>query len=81
MKTIKDTVIAFAPSAWASYLINADASGLSERERAACDAWIAREGLGLPCDCWDAGFRWQHDASVEYPLGADCQSYRFLVRA
>lgn len=27
---------------WASYLINGDASGLDDREIAACDAWLAR---------------------------------------
>lgn len=47
MKIIKLT----APSHWASYLINGDDSGLDAEERAACDAWIAREGVGEPVGC------------------------------
>lgn len=70
-----------APSHWASYLINGDDSGLEPDEKAACDAWIKREGVGLPVDCRDAGFRWRHDAYNEMPLGADCQTYSFLVPA
>ena len=71
-------ITAIAPGAWASYLINGDASGISPDDRAACDAWIAREGLGAPVSCVDAGFRWRHDASREMPFGADCQEYAFL---
>ena len=69
-----------APSCWASYLINGDASGIDAEDVAACDAWVAREGLGLPVDCEDAGFCWRHDASNEMPLGADCQEYVFIDR-
>ncbi len=29
---------------WASYLVNGDASGLNDRERALCDAWQKRLG-------------------------------------
>ena len=75
------TITATAPSAWASYLINGDDSGIEPEDKAACDAWIAREGLGLPCSCDDAGFMWRHDAYNECPLGADCQEYTFLIRA
>lgn len=48
-------------------------------ERAARDAWIAREGCGLPVSCEDAGFLWHHDAFREMPFGADCQDYIFLI--
>ena len=75
----RSVVYATAPSCWASYLINGDASGLSVDEIAACDAWIKREDCGLPVDCEDDGFHWHHDASKEMPLGADCQRYAFLV--
>lgn len=67
-----------APSHWASYLINGDASGMDEADIEACDAWIAREGLGAPVSCEDAGFMRRHDAYLECPLGADCQTYAFL---
>lgn len=72
---------ATAPSHWASYLVNGDDSGLDPAEKAAADSWIAREGLGLPVSCEDAGFIWRHDAARECPLGADCQEYQFLIRA
>lgn len=72
-------VEATAPSHWASYLINGDASGMTESEVRAADGWIAREGMGAPVSCEDEGFRWRHDAWPECPLGADCQRYGFLV--
>lgn len=71
---------AVAPSHWASYLINGDASGIEPEDVRQADAWIAREGLGLPVSCEDAGFHWRHDAYAECPLGADCQTYVFLVK-
>jgi len=36
-----------APAAWASYLVNGDASGLSDEERAQADAWLEREGVRI----------------------------------
>jgi hypothetical protein len=73
------TLVLTAPSFWASYLINGDASGISDDERVACDTWLAREGLGAPVDCEDAGFCKWHDALNECPFSADCQTYTFLV--
>lgn len=67
-----------APSYWASYLINGDASGLVPPDIARCDTWIERLGYGVPVDCADAGFRVHHDAWLESPLGGDCQTYTFL---
>lgn len=75
-----DTVELTAPSAWASYLLNDDPSGLEDSDIAACDAWLEREGLGAPVSCEDAGFLWRHDARQECPLGADCQTYTFMRR-
>lgn len=75
MKTLTIT----APSAWAPYLINGDASGLAFNDITAADAWIEREGLGMPVDCTDAGFIWHHEAFTECPLGADCQEYLFYI--
>lgn len=72
------TTTYIAPSAWASYLINGDASGLEGAEQAACDAWIASVGLGDPVGCENAGFVHYHDARAHMPLAADCQEYTFL---
>lgn len=76
---MKDTSIIklIAPDAWASYLINGDASSLEADDIAQADAWIDREGLGLPLSCEDAGFHWHHDAQQECPLGCSCQEYAF----
>lgn len=68
---------ATAPSVWASYLINGDASGLEAWEAKQCDAWLEGAGNGAPIDCRDAGFIWQHDARSYGALAADCQEYLF----
>jgi hypothetical protein len=73
----RDNASLTAPSAWASYLINGDASGIDDDDKAAADAWIAREGKGMPVSCYDAGFMRNHDAWQEMPLAADCQHYEF----
>jgi hypothetical protein len=67
-----------APSAWASYLINGDASGLEDSDIAQADEWLDWVGMGSPVDCVDVGFCWRHDAFNVCPLGADCQEYVFL---
>lgn len=69
-----------APSSWASYLINGDASGLEDGEQAQCDVWIASVGCGDPISCSDAGFCAHHDAWEHIPLAADCQTYIFDSR-
>jgi len=74
-----ETFTATAPRAWASYLINGDASGIDDDDRKAADAWIAEFCDGLqPVDCEEAGFIWRHDAHYWLPLGADCERYTFL---
>jgi len=76
MKIIKAT----APSAWATYLINGDDSGISAQDKAAADAFVSREFEGYsPASCEDAGFIKFHDARAECPLAADCQTYTALV--
>lgn len=66
-----------APSHWAPYLINGDASGLDEGERQAADDWIEAMGCGVPVSCEDAGFCRFHDALEESPYASDCQRYTF----
>lgn len=72
-----------APSAWAPYLINGDASGLDEEDKARADAFVDRVvttiGHANFCDASDAGFCRVHDAWRECPLMADCQDYTLLV--
>jgi hypothetical protein len=69
-----------APSAWACYLINGDASGIDESDVKAADAWVEFVGMGSPVSCEDYGFcgATRHDASQFCPLAADCQEYVFL---
>lgn len=66
-----------APSAWASYLINGDASGIDSSEKHAAHTFVNRIGCGFPVDANDAGFVRVHDAWAECPLSADCQTYTF----
>jgi len=68
-----------APSDWASYLINNDASGISTLDKKRADEWVARVGLGAPVSCEDAGYG-RHDAWVECPFFADRQTYSFLKK-
>lgn len=75
----KTVVTLTAPSAWASYLVNGDASGLADGEEATIQAWLEANDLGFPVSCEDAGFCWRHDASA-FALAADCQTYVFLTQ-
>lgn len=74
-------ITAIAPSSWASYLINREASGIDADDKAQADTWITRLGHGMPASCEDFGFTWTHDALEECPLAADCQRYVFLVKS
>jgi hypothetical protein len=40
-----ETMILTAPSCWACYFINGDASGLTDEEQRAADAWHDREHI------------------------------------
>lgn len=51
-----DTVTHKAPAAWASYLINGDATGIEDSEQSDCDAWLESIGLGGPVDVEECGF-------------------------
>jgi hypothetical protein len=76
-----DVVTCTAPGAWASHLINGDASGISDEDKAQCNAWLEHLGLGAPVSCEDAGFITWHDARAFCPYAADCQTYTFLAEA
>jgi hypothetical protein len=67
-----------APSYWASYLINGDASGLNAVEKLACEDWRKNEGIFEVLDCEDAGFIWRHDAE-RFALACDCQTCAVVV--
>ncbi|CAA2141625.1 hypothetical protein HYPP_02646 [Hyphomicrobium sp. ghe19] len=74
------------PSWAASYLINGDASGLTDEEIAQVDAWLKREGFSKhQCvSCSDVPrFTWSY--GVYFPEG-DCEGgevleYTFLIHA
>ena len=81
------------PSVWASYLINGDASGLTDSypvgdggtdvtERDIVDQWLewsdlSRDGF---VDCEHDGFVRVHDAYEFLPYGADCQRFTYVAR-
>lgn len=73
-----------APSEWASYLINGDASGLDDDEQALADSFVRYAveecgASGWPVNCEDAGFIFYHDARTwtGCDYAADCQTYTF----
>jgi hypothetical protein len=70
-----------APSYWASYLINDDASGMDDEEIKACDTWLKFQFSRKHAICVDAeevGYMVWHDAKL-YALPADCCEYTFLI--
>ncbi len=76
METLTATGFAY----WASYLINGDASGLDDNERACADAFAEylTGGKGSIVDCGE-------DTFFAYPecgshLWGDCVEYTALVR-
>jgi hypothetical protein len=64
-----------APSSWASYLINGDASGIDDDDQREADAFVESVGAGSPVDCEDVGFIRRPDFGK---LAGDCQRYTFL---
>ena len=73
-----ETIEIFAPSHWASALINLDYSGLSKDDIIQLNNFLCEHDLSIhDClDCEDSGFMWEHDAS-HITGGADCQKYIF----
>jgi hypothetical protein len=78
MKIKHEIITATAPSYWASYFINGDASGMEAAEIEAADKFADWLG-GSIVDCEDDGFRKYHDAYQFYPLAADCAVYTALL--
>lgn len=76
LKPIKGVAL----SAWATYLVNGDDSGIDPEDRAMADRFA--EWMGGPIvSCDDAGFRWTHDASQFGALAGDCQEYTALIES
>jgi hypothetical protein len=75
-ESIKDAerrhICAVGYSAWASYLINGDASGISEDERKAADAFRAYLDADI-VDCSENSFFGTPDAGAD--LEGDCVHY------
>lgn len=73
--------IATGAAAWASYLINDDASGLSDEERELADAWCKRE-LGpndAIVDCGEPYFTWSYRLHTgDTCSGGEVVDYRVL---
>lgn len=69
-----DHIILTLPSYYASYLINADASGLTDAEQSEIDSFILKANVGLCIGCSeDSWFAASNDLGI---LGADvCEFY------
>ena len=70
------------PSAWASYFVNADATGLEDDEQAAADAWWADTFGAMTASCTDISaetwFSWRHDADA-FSLAGDVAAFTFVI--
>ena len=64
------------PAYWASYLINGDASGLSNDEQAECDAWTDNNPGGNCVDVGESYFARSNDAGT---IAGDVAEYTFFV--
>lgn len=74
-----ETYTAILPSHWASALINADPSGMTDEDEAELDRVLElNPEWAQPVGCEDAGFRWIHDASPYGVLAGDCCEYSYL---
>jgi hypothetical protein len=72
---------AIGAACWASYLINGDASGLSDDERKLADAWCDRElgPNGAIIDCGEPYFTNHYDLFTgDKYRGGDVVDYRVL---
>ena len=66
------------PAFWACYLINSDASGMSDGEQKECDAWAIDYAAGLCIGVSDSPeFRAHHDADRYVPFACDCLEFTF----
>jgi len=64
------------PAYWASYLINGDASGITDEEKQAADAHLEAEGIVHVIDCADeAYFSWSYDLHGGICSGGDLLDY------
>lgn len=79
----QDVTTILGASCWASYLINGDASGLDETERAECDAWCARELAANQdiVDCGEPYFSWSYGLHTGSRFqGGELVEYTVIVR-
>lgn len=70
-----------ASAYWARYLINNDASGLSDAELAVADAWLQREGLerAVFVDVGEPHFSWSYGMHTgDGVRGGDLADYTVL---
>tara|TARA_X000000368_G_scaffold85705_1_gene65083 strand:+ start:1959 stop:2192 length:234 start_codon:yes stop_codon:yes gene_type:complete len=74
-----ETIELFLPSHWASPLINADDSGMSDAECDEFNLFMNNEMVGLHCVDVDEDkvFVKYHDAK-EYALPCDCSNFTFI---
>lgn len=64
------------PAYWASYLINGDASGISDDDKACCDRFIESRKLGAALACSDESW-FSHTNDSGNGLAGDVLEYTF----
>ena len=79
-----ETITMVLPQHWACALINADDTGLDDKEQAALDAFsedmLQEYGCCLAIDCDDdPQFMKYHDAQMYGVLACDCIEYTFDI--
>lgn len=81
MSKIK-TAVGTAPAHWAPYLINGDASGISEDDAKQADAfeeWLTGEHGYISGCSLESLFKTYHDARKFGALAADCLTYTAII--
>lgn len=73
-----DEITYILPMYWASYIVNADYSGLEDNEQEEIDQFLAREGLGAASVQVSEDYFFKHTNDANN-LGNDCCEYTFFL--
>ena len=65
------------PEYWAPALVNDDATGMDDLERAAMNEWLRDNDPGVCVHCDDASFFTERHDARGYALACDCLNFTF----